>query len=190
MQAYGCGLWLKFLLDVSPPSVCSIFRTGLSSSQMDSQWGSFVPLEHSVFHPVMGEGSWTPISQMPSLNSGLFLLTAGLLLLLGLFSYRALICGPSGWSDCVLCSWILPHLCCWWCWLVCIDVYYRLNEFCSSTKDSEILTIPFAILTESHFECLFFCINTSINFYCPSSFIHPFLSWWFQNWKCLWYWNI
>ena len=33
----GLGVWLKsFLLDVSPPSACAIFRSGLFGSQINS----------------------------------------------------------------------------------------------------------------------------------------------------------
>ena len=31
----GCGLWLRSLLDVSPPSVCGILTSDPSGSQMD-----------------------------------------------------------------------------------------------------------------------------------------------------------
>ena len=43
------NLWLKsFLLDVSQPSVCSLFRSGLSGSQMNSLSGGTAYYTHIV----------------------------------------------------------------------------------------------------------------------------------------------
>ena len=46
----GNGLGLKSLLDVSPPSVCGILRSGPSGTRMDSQWSGFFLVERRVFH--------------------------------------------------------------------------------------------------------------------------------------------
>ena len=81
----GRGLWLKSLLDILPPFVCGILRSGPSSSQMNSQWSSFIPLEHCLPQRAGGGEmeSWSPTLPMPSsLKSVFFLLIGGLLLLL------------------------------------------------------------------------------------------------------------
>ena len=57
------GLWLKsLLLDVLPPSMCCIFRSGPSGSQMDNHWSGLVPLKRSVFHRALEGEGWTPTS--------------------------------------------------------------------------------------------------------------------------------
>ena len=65
------GLWLRFLLDVSLPSVCSILRSGPSGT-----------LQHSDFHTAVGGRELDSNLPMPSSLKSVFLLAAGLLLLL------------------------------------------------------------------------------------------------------------
>ena len=92
-----------------------------------SQWSGFVPLEQSVFKTVVGGGELdSNLTNAVILEVHLATAVATANVGGALFCNWALVHRQSVWGD-----WASRCLCCcWWCWLVCIWIFFDTCSKC------------------------------------------------------------